>query len=157
MITCVFENGGKGNLRHVTVGIVALNDTNQVLLVKRAKNLVRGGLYTIPGGFLDRDENTKDAARRELEEESGYTVEITTLFYINSNPKRPKENRQNVDFIYLGKIIGGKKKLSTEVTAIDWFDKNNLPDDSQFAFDHRKTILKVFVYLKKPCSLPIVC
>lgn len=61
MIKCIFENGRETSCRHVTVGSIAVNEKNEVLLVKRASGLHRGSLYTIPGGFLDRGENLEKA------------------------------------------------------------------------------------------------
>src|ERR1035437_211634 len=105
MIKCILENGRKASFRHVTVGAIVVNEKKEVLLVKRAPNLSRGNKYSIPGGFLDRDENLEEAALRELKEETGYDGKIEMLFYINDNPKRPKEDRQNVDFVFIVKVI----------------------------------------------------
>lgn len=158
MITCTFENGNKAlrGLRHVTVGAIVVNDNKQVLLVKRAENMHNGGKFTIPGGFLDRDENAPQGTLRELKEETGYDGEIISLFRINDSPNRPKEDRQNVDFIYIVKIIGGVSAINTEVTNILWFNKDNLPEEEKFAFDHRNSILKYFEYLEKKFPLPII-
>jgi 8-oxo-dGTP diphosphatase len=155
MIECIFEDGGKGKLRHVTVGVIAVNKNNQVLLVRRAEHLIGGGKYSIPGGFLDRDENTKKASLRELEEETGLKGKIVSLFYINDNPRRPKEDRQNVDFIYLAEIESGNEKLNKEVSEIKWFEEDNLPQDEEFAFDHREIIKFFFEHQKSPLHLPL--
>lgn len=93
---------------------------------------------------------------RELKEETGYDGEIVRLFRINDNPNRPKEDRQNVDFIYLVKIIGGTSTENNEVSEIIWVDKNSLPPDEDFAFDHRDSIVKYFEYLEKEFALPII-
>lgn len=156
MIRCEFENRSKASLRHVTVGSIIVNHNNQVLLVKRAPHLPNGMKYTIPGGFVDRDENTKQAALRELREETGLDGEIISLFRINDNPKRPKEDRQNIDFIYIVKITAGLEKLNDEVTNIEWFSKEALPSEDEFAFDHRESILFYFRYLEKSFSLPLL-
>ncbi|PIP74843.1 MAG: hypothetical protein CO135_01165 [Candidatus Levybacteria bacterium CG_4_9_14_3_um_filter_35_16] len=144
MLTCFFENGNKAlqGLRHVTVGAIAVNEKQQTLLVKRAKNIYTGGKYTIPGGFLDRDENIEQGTLRELKEETGLEGEIISLFKINDNPNRPKEDRQNVDFIYVVRITGGKEKISDETDSVNWFSKENLPTEEEFAFDHRGIILE---------------
>src|SRR5438309_392191 len=97
MIICTFEHGNRASLRHITVGAIALNEKSQVLLVKRAPQLSRGNNYTIPGGFLDRNETIQQAVLRELHEETGYQGSIKMLFRINDNPQRPNEDRQNVD------------------------------------------------------------
>lgn len=158
MIKCTFENGGDAlrGLRHVTVGAIAVNDKRQVLLVKRAQNIHNGGKFTIPGGFLDRDEDTAQGTLRELKEETGYDGEIVNLFRINDNPNRPKEDRQNVDFIYIVNIVDGIATSDNEVSNILWFSKDKLPQEQEFAFDHRDSILKYFEYLEERFLLPII-
>jgi 8-oxo-dGTP diphosphatase len=113
-------------------------------------------MYTIPGGFLDRDEDLEEGALRELKEETGYDGKIEALFQINDSPKRPKEDRQNVDFIFITEIISGSERLNEEVSEIKWFAKEDLPKEEDFAFDHRTIILHYFEYLRKPFPLPIV-
>jgi 8-oxo-dGTP diphosphatase len=156
MIKCTLENGHEAYFRHVTVGALAGNEENEILLVKRAPGIVRSGFYTIPGGFLDQGETTSQAVLRELREETGYTGKVEALFKVNDNPNRPKEDRQNVDFIFIVKIIRGETKLNKEVDEIKWFSKENLPGEDMFAFDHRETILKYFEYIEKPFLLPII-
>jgi 8-oxo-dGTP diphosphatase len=150
MLTCFFEDGGKAlrGLRHVTIGAIAINDKQQVLLIKRADDLHNGGKYAIPGGFLDRGEDTKQAVLRELKEETGLEGEIISLFKINDNPNRPKEDRQNVDLLYTVKVIGGKEAINSEASRVSWFSKENLPTEEEFAFDHRDIILEYLDSLK---------
>ena len=124
MIECTLESGRKATpgFRHVTVGVIAFNSDNQVLLIKRSKKYSRPGKYSVPGGFLDRDETASVAALRELKEESGYEGELIALFHLNDYPNRPNEDRQNIDFIYLAKVKNGE------------FQKNDTidnPPDSQ--------------------------
>ena len=70
MIKCTLENKHETSFRHITVGSIVVNEKQEVLLIKRAINLLRGGKYSIPGGFLDRDENLEEGALRELKEET---------------------------------------------------------------------------------------
>jgi len=158
MISCVFENDNKAErgLRHVTVGAIVVNGNKQVLLVKRAENMHNGGKFTIPGGFLDRNETTEQGTLRELKEETGYDGKILHLFRINDNPNRPKEDRQNVDFLYIVNVTSGTAKINSEVSNIMWFDKEKLPSEEEFAFDHRDSILKYFEYLQKEFPLPSI-
>ncbi|OGH17786.1 MAG: hypothetical protein A2868_01165 [Candidatus Levybacteria bacterium RIFCSPHIGHO2_01_FULL_40_15b] len=156
MINCEFENGKKASLRHVTVKALTINNKREVLLTKRATHLLRGGKYDIPGGFMDRGEDTRECALRELFEETGIKGEIEFLLRINDSPERPKEDRQNVDFIYVVKAIGGEFKTDHETAELAWFPEKNLPSEDEFAFDHRDSILKYFQYLKEPFELPII-
>lgn len=158
MIHCTFENGTPASpgLRHVTVGAIAVNDKHEVLLVKRSGKFSRPNTWTVPGGFLDRDRTTDEAVLKELQEEAGVTGEIVCLFHVNDNPGRPKEDRQNVDFIYVVKVEGGSFRENEETTQAVWFDKNSLPKEEDFAFDHRAVILKYFAYREKSFPLPLV-
>jgi 8-oxo-dGTP diphosphatase len=156
MIKCVLEHGHETSLRHVVVSTIVINEKQEVLLVKRSSNLLRGDLYTIPGGFLDRDETLEEGALRELKEETGYEGRIEVLFQITDSLDESKEDRQNVGFVFIAKVIGGKMTLNSEVTTIHWFAKNNLPLEKDFAFYFRPIIMHYFEYLDKPFPLPIV-
>lgn len=156
MIICEFEDGGNGKLRHVTVKALTVNDKNQILLEKRGPKLSRPGKYDIPGGFMNRDENTKQTALRELFEETGIKGEIEFLLRVNDNPDRPKEDRQSVDIIYVVRAMGGNIKVDHESMEAGWFSEENIPPEEDFAFDHHDSILKYFQYLKEPFELPII-
>ncbi len=99
MITCSFENGNKASLRHVVVDNLVLQG-DKILLVRRSGKLSEGGKWGLPGGFVDRDETIKEAAAREIMEETGYTVADLTLFRIIDTPDRPAEDRQNIAFVH---------------------------------------------------------
>ena len=109
MITCYFEGSKKPvNLRHVVVDALVI-DGRKILLVKRAGQWVESGKWALPGGFLDRDETSQEAAVREVKEETGYESAVVKLFTVNDSPCRPREqNRQNVALVYLMKPL---KKL----------------------------------------------
>lgn len=158
MITCTFENGklASPGLRHVTVGALAYNNKGEVLLVKRSSKYSRPNTWTVPGGFMERDKTITECVLKELKEETGMVGELGPLFHINDYPDRPNEDRQNVDFIYLVKIESGSFSHDDEITNIQWFDKNNLPEEKDFAFDHKATISKLFDYMEKPFALPLV-
>ena len=58
----------------------------RLLLVRIAPGFTRDaeGKWTLPGGGLKFGEDPEDAARRELEEETGYTGEIEKLAFVSS-------------------------------------------------------------------------
>jgi 8-oxo-dGTP diphosphatase len=61
----------------VAVGAVVIRD-NELLMVKRGREPARG-LWSIPGGRLERGEYLSDAVRREVKEETGLEVEVADL------------------------------------------------------------------------------
>lgn len=139
MIDCIFESGTKANLRHVVVTALMVLD-NKILLTKRADRLREGGKWSVPGGYLDRDETTVEAIMREVMEETGYTCEVVELFTVHDEPQRPGDDRQNVDFVFTVKPIAKVGEPDDEVTALEWYPLEALPPQSEMAFDHLNLI-----------------
>ncbi|HLH71195.1 MAG TPA: NUDIX domain-containing protein [Candidatus Dormibacteraeota bacterium] len=58
----------------VDVVVLAMWDSRLSVLLVRRRNHPALGRWALPGGFVERDEDLDDAARRELEEETGISV-----------------------------------------------------------------------------------
>jgi ADP-ribose pyrophosphatase len=55
------------------VAVLAINEANEILLIKQYRHPVREYLWEIPAGLLDQPGESKlEAAKRELLEETGY-------------------------------------------------------------------------------------
>ncbi|ABR48674.1 NUDIX hydrolase [Alkaliphilus metalliredigens QYMF] len=54
------------------VGIIALTDSGNIVLVKQFRKPVEDSLLEIPAGKIEKDEEADACALRELEEETGY-------------------------------------------------------------------------------------
>ncbi|MDO8583171.1 MAG: NUDIX domain-containing protein [bacterium] len=154
MITCNFENGNKASLRHVVVHAIVEKD-NALLLEKRAPGILEGSKWSLPSGFLGRDETTSQAVLRELKEETGWTGEVISLFRINTDPNRPHEDRQNVTVEFIIKPLEQAGEPDKESTEIAWISIDKLPPLDEFAFDHGETIGFYIKYRKTPHPLPI--
>jgi len=139
MITCIFENNNKTSLRHITVNAIVMKD-DCVLLGKRGtvngKKISEYGKWGLLGGFMGRGETLIECLKREVMEESGWQITDIKLLKINDNPNRPREDRQNVDFIYTAKAVHQVKKGDEEVLQLQWFPLDKLPPKEQIAFDH---------------------
>jgi 8-oxo-dGTP diphosphatase len=159
MITCTFENNNKSSLRHITVNAIVIKN-NQVLLGKRGsfngKPIIESGKWGLLGGFFARDEDLIQAVKREVMEESGWEINNLQLFRINDNPQRPKEDRQNVDMIFIVKAVKQIKTSDEEVSQLQWFDLEKLPLKEEIAFDHGDNLEKYKKYLKEKFLLPIL-
>lgn len=158
MITCLFEDNGKAFLRHVTINTIVVKD-NKVLLGKRGtvrgKPLSEFGKYGLLGGFFGHGENLIRAAMREVMEESGWEIEKLQLFRINDNPNRPKEDRQNVDIIFIAQAVKKVGKSDEEVSHLQWFELDNLPEKELIAFDFSDSLELYKKYCKEKFQLPI--
>lgn len=159
MITCYFENNNKTSLRHVTINAIVVKD-NQVLLGKRGtfagKPIIESGKWGLLGGFFGRDENLIQAVKREVMEESGWEIADLQLFRINDNPDRPKEDRQNVDIIFIAKAVKQIKSRDEEVTELRWFNLDKLPPKGLIAFDHANNLALYIKYRKEKFKLPVL-
>ncbi|QQG43983.1 MAG: NUDIX hydrolase [Candidatus Roizmanbacteria bacterium] len=159
MLTCYFENNNKTSLRHVTVNAVVVKGS-QVLLGKRGtyegKPILESGKWALLGGFFGRDENLKEAVKREVMEESGWEIEDLQLLRINDNPNRPKEDRQNVDIIFFAKAAKQVKETDEEVKELRWFDLGALPPKEEIAFDHGEDLELYKKYLNEKILIPVL-
>jgi len=69
------------------VVILALKDEKTILLVKQYRYPLKQTVLELPAGKLELNENPNNAAKRELEEETGYKAGIWQfLGYINTTP-----------------------------------------------------------------------
>ncbi len=155
MITCTFENGLQNSLRHVTVDCLVLRD-GQILLAKRADGMLEANKWCLPGGFAERNETTAETARREVLEETGWSISNLTLLSINDSPTRPGEDRQNIDFIYFTDAQKQVAKRDLENTSIQWFSLDALPPAEKIAFDHADYIELYRRYRSENITLPVV-
>ena len=155
MITCSFENGNKASLRHVVVDNLVLQG-DKILLVKRSGKLSEGGKWGLPGGFVERDETLKEAAAREILEETGYEVADVILFRIIDTPHRPAEDRQNIAFVH---FCVARERTGTpdwESSDVQWFPLSALPEENEFAFDHYSNIRLYREFLGSRFDLPLL-
>jgi len=155
MITCTFENGNTNSLRHVVVHMIVEKD-GCLLLEKRDGPILETGKWSLPAGFLERDETAAECAVRELKEETGWIGEVVQLFKINTNPYRPHEDRQNITIEFIVKPIKKVGEKDLESSQVEWIPFDKLLPYEAYAFDHGETIRQYLEYRKKSFPLPIL-
>lgn len=130
----------------VDIVVFALDEEAlQVMLVERdIKPFV--GQWALPGGFVRVDETLDEAARRELEEETGLKNIFLEQLYTFGDVKRdPRERVVTVAYYALVNLVGHDVHASTDVRNAAWFSVNELPD---LAFDHATILAAAHERLK---------
>ena len=94
----------------------------KILMVKRA-NQPGYGLWSIPGGYVDRGEVVEEAAVREVWEETGLRVEILRMVGLFSEHGHPV-----VVAVYAVQEVGGSLKAGAETLELGFFSPDGLPE-----------------------------
>lgn len=94
------------------VRVFVLDSEERVLLVKTRHKKTGGYYWIAPGGMIEKGEYSREAAIREVKEETGLDISIRRLVWVEES----KNDKGEVDYIhyFLGETIGGEK-----VTGID--------------------------------------
>lgn len=157
------------------VGIVfaEVDGVPHLLIAQRGSGAADNhGKWNIPCGYLDYDETLKQAAAREIYEETGVYLNIAEQFqgsmiFTNDDPR--KDARQNVSFWYKFMLNKKFKTVSdlplpntdnsemNEVGGVKWvpFCKDEL-DKYEFAFNHRER-LEEFARTSGSTGFPKLC
>lgn len=105
----------------------------RVLLIERGEEPFRGA-WALPGGFIEVDEDLGDAAKRELEEETGIQPLVLEQLGAFGTPGRdPRGHTVTVAFVALVKLGEHSVRAATDAADARWFPANDPPE---LAFDH---------------------
>ncbi len=109
------------------VGAVVV-DQGMVLLIRREKP-PRPGQWSLPGGGQELGESYREAARREVREETGLIVEILGLVDVVDSITRDESGR--VRFHYLladvvARPVGGALKAGGDASEARWFSPEEI-------------------------------
>ena len=117
--------------------VFAHTDEGMKLLLIQRKNEPCKGKWAFPGGFMDIDETTMDAARRELKEETGLVVgELHRVGIFDAVDRDPRERIITVTYYT---ILDKPAEVSglDDAAQAKWFSLTDLPD---LAFDHKEIL-----------------
>ncbi|HSF84064.1 MAG TPA: NUDIX domain-containing protein [Acidimicrobiia bacterium] len=114
-----FRNPGVG------AAVVIRDDSGRILLVLRGEGTSRSGLWAVPAGFVDYGEDLRDAARRELREETGLIADLGDVVHVASNFHDPA--KLTVGVWFAGTVIGGELQAGDDADDARFFDLDDLP------------------------------
>ena len=104
-----------------------------VLLIER-KNDPHKGCWALPGGFVDENEDLKDAAIRELKEETDVDgVALSQVGAYGTPGRDPRGHVISVAFYGVSKKSDHSPIAKDDAKKVRWFSLEKLPE---LAFDH---------------------
>ena len=118
----------------VAAGVVATIG-GEAVLVRRAHNPGKG-LWTFPGGFVNRGEVVAEAAAREAKEEAGIEVAVESLLGVYSF-----EGNATVLIVYTGVVTGGSPRALSESTEVKLVGPDAV-DFDELAFDTTRAAMR---------------
>lgn len=108
----------------VGVAGILLNLRGEVLLGKRLSTRYRG-LWCIPCGYLEYEEDLHEGLKREFKEETGLEIEIQELFTALSNFHDPQMH--SVGIWFRVRLVGGTISAGDDLDELSYFPLNRLP------------------------------
>lgn len=128
-----------GEPRRVTrVGAYAVCVEDRRLLLTRVAagyTLRHDGWWTLPGGGIEHGEDPRDAAVRELEEETGLVGEVSELLEVSSSRLAftdrdgDTQDYHGIRILYRCRVVGGqlRDEVGGSSDAARWFVRDELP------------------------------
>ncbi|HEY1013363.1 MAG TPA: NUDIX domain-containing protein [Herpetosiphonaceae bacterium] len=116
------------------VAAVVEDESGRVLLVRRRTSF-RPGMWCLPCGYLEGDEELRAGLRRELLEETGLEAEIGEVLAVRSNQDRPPPYPLGVWL--RATAVGGRLLPGDDVDAAEFFDLDTLPEPLAFETDRQ--------------------
>lgn len=121
----------------LTADIVVIRGA-EVLLIQRADEPHKG-CWALPGGYVDKGEASRQAAARELEEETSIVATPEELVQVGAYDAPDRDPRDRVVTVaYLLEVASFVAAVAgDDAAAVGWFPLAALPD---LAFDHAEIL-----------------
>jgi len=110
----------------VPVAAVIVPVENKIVLVQRKYDPSKGG-WCLPCGFVNEYEDPKEAAIREVNEETGLVIVINKILDTTTPMPRAAGKGNQVVLFYEGKIIGGELKAGDDALDARLFSRAEMP------------------------------
>ncbi len=117
---------------------IVLNEQNEILLVRRGNHPMRG-MWCLPCGFAEIDEEIDEAVLRELREETGLKGEGCSLIDVSNSRNFFYGNLLMVT--YFVRSIQGTLKAGDDAIDAHYFSLNDFP---VLAFPSQQRAVKIF-------------
>jgi 8-oxo-dGTP diphosphatase len=108
----------------VGVGVVVHDEQGRLLLVRRGVGPGKG-LWALPAGFVDADEDPRAAAAREAYEETGLRVRVGAVVDVYATPG---PGGASFFLAFSAEVAGGALAAADDALDARFFDPDELPE-----------------------------
>jgi ADP-ribose pyrophosphatase len=105
---------------HNSAAVLAKNQKGEYLLIKEYSHAPRQDLLTIPGGLIDLDEDIQAGARREFQEETGYTLKNLQYLGMTYPYHRRSPEKLHLFFGEIDEFVGHEREKAEEGIEVIW-------------------------------------
>lgn len=138
---------------YIGVGGVVIHENKILTVIEKFDKAFRKNFYKLPGGFLNKDEHIRDAAIREVYEETGIKTQFDYLFAIRHNHKSRYFNKSNIYFVVNLKPINFDIEIDNyEIDKAVWMDVDEFLNHEDI-YEFNKEIVRNVVNNKNKLSL----
>ncbi len=102
-----------------SVAAVIFNEKGEVMLLDHVLRPQAG--WAIPGGFMNFGEQSDEAVRREIREETGLELKALEM-------SRVRIAGQHIEILFRAEADGIAEVKSLEINAVGWFGVDALPE-----------------------------
>jgi 8-oxo-dGTP diphosphatase len=116
-----FANMGVG------AAVVIRDGAGRVLMVQRGPGHFGAGLWCLPCGYVEWNEDVREAAAREALEETGVAVDVGDVVQVTLNRHEPERPSVGIWFAARMREPDAEPLAGDDAVAVGWFDPGAPP------------------------------
>lgn len=125
--------------------ILAINENNEVFFIEQYRETIENVALELPAGMIENDEEPKEAARRELEEETG--IKAKSIEYLTSCFTSAGYTSEKI-YIYVAKDLEYGTQNLDETEEILNIKKIHIEDAMNFILEDKIEHASVYIAIQ---------
>lgn len=125
--------------------VIAINENNEVFFIEQYRETIENVALELPAGMIEEGEEPKEAARRELEEETG--IKAKNIEYLTSYFTSAGYTSEKI-YIYLAKNLEYGKQHLDETEEILSIKKIHIEDCMKMILEDKVDHASVYVAIQ---------
>jgi 8-oxo-dGTP pyrophosphatase MutT (NUDIX family) len=103
------------------ITMLVKSPAGEILIGRRRATARYGGMWCLPGGYIEYEESFIDTAHREVREETGLAVRIAGIVNVVSN--HLDDCHHTLVIVLLGEVLAGRPEPGDDLEELKWIDR----------------------------------